>query len=65
MNIFLERNKSVNINVYTSFSFKIRNLKVVKFHLYIQKASFVHTFRKCEMLRGVFSYPVVFFQCIF
>lgn len=43
---------SVNTNVYTSFPFKIREFILWKFHLYIQKLSFVHTFRKCEMLRG-------------
>lgn len=43
---------SVNTNVYTSFPFKIRESILWKFHLYIQKLSFVHTFRKCEMLRG-------------
>lgn len=43
---------SVNTNVYTSFPFKIREFILWKFHLYIQKLSFVHTFRKCEMLCG-------------
>lgn len=43
---------SVNTNVYTSFPFKIREFILWKFHLYVQKLSFVHTFRKCEMLRG-------------
>lgn len=43
---------SVNTNVYTSFPFKIREFILWKFHLYIQKLSFGHTFGKCEMLRG-------------
>lgn len=42
----------INTNVYTSFPFKIREFILWKFYLYIQKLSFVHTFRKCEMLRG-------------
>lgn len=44
--------RGVLTNVYTNFPFKIRDLCCKKYHLYIQKVSFVHTFRKCEMLRG-------------
>lgn len=45
----------VNTNVYTSFPFKIRESILWKFHLYIQKLSFVHTFRKCEISSGAWK----------